>query len=66
MIRRILIVAGLLMAAMGLLWVGQGLGWVRWPRTSFMIDQSVWITYGSALAALGLILVLIGRRRRRR
>ena len=60
--RRILIVAGLLMAAMGLLWVGQGLGWIRWPASSFMISQPAWITRGSALAAGGLLLVLLARR----
>jgi len=65
MLRRILIVVGLLMAAMGLLWVGQGLGYVRWPQSSFMIDQRPWITRGSVLAAVGLVLVLIARRVRR-
>ena len=29
MLRTILTIVGLLMAAMGLLWIGQGLGWVR-------------------------------------
>jgi len=65
MLRRSLIVVGLLMAAMGLLFLGQGLGYVRWPASSFMIDQSPWITRGAVLAVLGLGLVLIGRRMRR-
>jgi uncharacterized membrane protein len=25
--------------AVGLLWIGQGVGLVHWPRSSFMIDQ---------------------------
>lgn len=65
MVRRVLIIVGLLMAAMGLLWIGQGLGYVRWPASSFMIDQSPWVTRGAMLAAAGLVVVLIGRRRRR-
>lgn len=64
-VRRILIVVGLAVAAMGLLWIGQGLGWVRWPQSSFMIDQRPWITRGSALAVAGLVVVLFARRMRR-
>ncbi|MBN2971678.1 hypothetical protein JW805_06570 [Roseomonas aeriglobus] len=64
--RRILIAIGLMAFAMGMLWVGQGLGWVRWPQSSFMIDQRPWITRGSVLAVLGLILILYARRRVRR
>ncbi len=66
MLRTALIVVGLLMAAMGVLWIGQGLGYVRWPASSFMIDQSPWITRGAALAVLGLMLVIAARRVRRR
>ena len=65
MLRTILIVVGLLMAAMGLLWIGQGLGYIRWPASSFMIDQSPWITRGAALAVLGLMLIIAARRVRR-
>ena len=65
MLRGILIVVGVLMAAMGLLWIGQGLGYVRWPASSFMIDQSPWITRGAVLAVAGLALVIVGRRVRR-
>ena len=48
------------MAAMGLLWIGQGLGYVRWPASSFMIDQSPWITRGAVLAVAGLVVVISG------
>ncbi|MES2338666.1 MAG: hypothetical protein V4537_11255 [Pseudomonadota bacterium] len=65
MIRITLIVVGLLMAAMGLLWIGQGLGYVRWPASSFMIDQSPWVTRGAVLAVAGLALVIVARRVRR-
>ncbi|WP_394653623.1 hypothetical protein [uncultured Sphingomonas sp.] len=63
--RRILFGIGFAAFAMGMLWVGQGLGWVRWPQSSFMIDQRPWITRGSVLAVLGLVLVLYARRSRR-
>lgn len=63
--RGILIVVGLLAAAMGVLWMGQGLGYVRWPQSSFMIDQRPWVLRGSVLAVVGLAVVLYARRLRR-
>ncbi|TCP37512.1 hypothetical protein [Sphingomonas sp. BK235] len=63
-VRPILIVLGAAMALMGVLWIGQGLGYIHWPRSSFMLDQRVWADYGSALAIGGLLLVLLGRRLR--
>lgn len=63
--RRILIVIGLLAAAMGMLWIGQGLGYVRWPQSSFMIDQRPWVLRGAALAVAGLVTILYARRLRR-
>lgn len=62
--RRILMIVGVAMALMGMLWIGQGLGLVRWPASSFMIDQRPWIINGSILAVLGLVLVLVARRLR--
>ncbi|KQN26439.1 hypothetical protein ASE86_10035 [Sphingomonas sp. Leaf33] len=61
----ILLVIGLLATAMGLLWMGQGLGYVRWPQSSFMIDQRPWVLRGSVLAVVGLVVVLYARRLRR-
>jgi uncharacterized membrane protein len=55
--RRLLLIVGLLALAMGLLWIGQGLGVINWPQSSFMIKQMQWAGYGAALAALGLILI---------
>ncbi|HET9510819.1 MAG TPA: hypothetical protein VFO80_06660 [Sphingomonas sp.] len=63
--RRILIVIGLLAAAMGMLWIGQGLGYVRWPQSSFMIDQRPWVLRGAVLAVAGLVTILYARRLRR-
>lgn len=65
-LRLLIVLAGILCLAMGLLWIGQGMGWVRWPETSFMIDATEWATRGAILAILGAVLILIGRRIGRR
>lgn len=64
--RPVLAVIGVLMALMGLLWIGQGLGTVAWPASSFMIGQKQWVDYGSALAVAGLLVLLLARRLPRR
>ena len=58
-----LLIAGALALLAGLLWVGQGAGLVHWPASSFMIDQRPWITRGAILAFIGLVLILVSRRR---
>jgi uncharacterized membrane protein len=60
--RKLLLIVGLLALAMGLLWIGQGLGVIDWPQSSFMIRQMQWAGYGAALAALGLILIWQSKR----
>lgn len=62
--RRALATVGALMVAMGLLWVGQGLGYVHWPPSSFMIDQRPWAIRGGALAVAGVGLLLFARAKR--
>ncbi len=56
---------GLLILAMGLLWMGQGAGYIMWPQRSFMLLQTQWITYGAVTGALGLVLVFVGLFKRR-
>ncbi|MFL6733296.1 MAG: hypothetical protein ACJ8EY_01220 [Sphingomicrobium sp.] len=53
-------VAGVLI---GLLWISQGAGLIRWPASSFMIDQRPWVTRGAILAAVGLIVIAASRTR---
>jgi hypothetical protein len=53
---------GILALAMGLLWMGQGSGYIPWPKSSFMISQTRWIYYGAALAVVGGLLIIIARR----
>jgi uncharacterized membrane protein len=63
--RPVLLSIGVLMTLMGLLWIGQGLGYVHWPQSSFMLDQRPWADRGVALAVAGLLLILVARRMRR-
>ena len=56
-------ILGIAAIVMGLLWVGQGLGLVPWPETSFMIDQRPWAWRGAALAGVGVVLLFLARRR---
>jgi uncharacterized membrane protein len=51
---------------MGLLWIGQGLGYVDWPASSFMLRRRVWADYGAGLAVAGLAMILVARRLPRR
>ena len=60
--RRALLIIGLLALALGLLWIGQGTGVIKWPQESFMIDQIQWAGFGAALAALGLIFIWQAKR----
>ena len=62
----ILLVIGVLATAMGLLWLGQGLGYIQWPASSFMLDQRPWAWRGAVLALFGVLLILRALKRRRR
>jgi hypothetical protein len=55
--RMVLLIVGIVAVLVGLLWIGQGTGYVRWPQSSFMISQVQWAYFGIALAVLGLILI---------
>jgi hypothetical protein len=56
------LIVGLLALAVGLLWIGQGTGVIRWPASSFMIAEIQWAGYGAALAAFGLVLIWQSKR----
>lgn len=58
-----LLILGLLGLLTGFLWIGQGMGLVHWPASSFMIDQRPWVLRGALLAFVGLVFVLLSRRR---
>jgi hypothetical protein len=61
--KTVLLVVGVLAVMMGLLWIGQGAGYVHWPQSSFMLDQRPWIGRGAGLAVIGLVLIVLSRRR---
>ncbi|AXJ96702.1 MULTISPECIES: hypothetical protein [unclassified Sphingomonas] len=65
-LRPILLAVGVMLALTGALWIGQGLGYVHWPQSSFMLDQRIWADRGSAVAVFGLLLILVARRLPRR
>ncbi|MEA3028695.1 MAG: hypothetical protein QOG13_20 [Sphingomonadales bacterium] len=61
-VRLLMLVIGALAVLMGLLWIGQGTGYVRWPETSFMVNESAWALRGAVLAVGGALMILFGRR----
>jgi hypothetical protein len=60
--KTVLTLIGIILLAMGLLWMGQGSGYIPWPASSFMISQTQWVYYGGAVAAVGLLLIVFARR----
>lgn len=59
----ILRILGVLALLMGLLWMGQGAGLIMWPASSFMLEQKIWILWGSVLALVGAGLLFLAQRR---
>jgi hypothetical protein len=57
-----LTIIGVLLLLMGLVFMGQGSGYFPYPASSFMISESRWIYYGGAIAAAGIVLIVIARR----
>ncbi|MEG3154238.1 hypothetical protein [Sphingomonas sp. RB1R13] len=60
--KTMLLIIGVFALLMGLLWVGQGLGIIHWPASSFMLDQRPWATRGAILAVVGLALIVFAKR----
>ncbi len=60
--KTILLIIGVFALLMGLLWVGQGLGMIHWPASSFMLDQRPWATRGAILAVVGLALIVFAKK----
>ena len=61
--KTLLLIVGIAALLMGLLWAGQGTGLIQWPTSSFMLDQRSWAIRGAILAAIGIVLILLSRRR---
>ncbi len=61
--KQTLAIIGALATANGLLWMGQGSGYIPWPAESFMIGESQWVYYGGGTALAGLLLIIFAIRR---
>jgi hypothetical protein len=61
--RTLLLIVGIVAILVGALWVGQGTGYIHWPRTSFMINQMQWAYGGAVVAFVGLLFVFFSQRR---
>ncbi len=63
MLKRVLTATGMFLLVMGTLWALQGLGLVKWPPESFMLDRRDWALYGAVTAAIGAGILWLGRSR---
>jgi hypothetical protein len=57
-------IIGVASILMGLLWIGQGLGFIQWPASSFMLDQRPWAVRGAVAALFGILLIVLANRSR--
>ena len=64
LVRILMVVIGLLAVLFGLLFIFQGFGIVRWPHTSFMIDDRSWSVRGAVLVVGGALMAWYGRKLR--
>lgn len=60
----ILRIFGIIALLMGGLWVGQGLGLIMWPSSSFMLAQTQWAYIGAGLMLIGILALLRAKGRR--
>lgn len=61
--RTLFLTIGVFAIVIGLLWIGQGTGYVSWPQSSFMISQIQWAYYGMALSLVGVLMMTFARGR---
>ncbi len=54
-------IPAIVLVAVGLVWIGQGLGLLR--GSSFMVDDIRWAIAGVILVAVGVVLAVTGRPR---
>jgi hypothetical protein len=59
-VRLVLRAIGVLASLMGLVWIGQGLGYIG---GSFMTGQNEWVRNGAITLAAGLAILYAGSRR---
>ncbi len=64
-LRLVLRIFGVLVGLSGLLFLSQGMGWFPYPKSSFMINETIWVIRGGILMLLGILLFWVGSYRRR-
>jgi uncharacterized membrane protein YdcZ (DUF606 family) len=57
-----LIVVGIILLLSGLIFMGQGSRYFPYPAESFMVGAPQWIYYGGAMAAVGIVLLIVAWR----
>jgi len=60
--KTLLLLVGIIGCAAGILFAGQGRGYINWPASSFMISEIKWVYYGSGIALVGVLLIVIALR----
>jgi hypothetical protein len=60
--KTLLLLVGIIVCAAGILFAGQGLGYINWPASSFMISEMKWVYYGGGIAVVGILLIVIALR----
>ena len=56
------LILALALLAVGLVWIGQGLGWLR--GSSFMVDDRRWAAIGAVLVVVGIAVAISAWRSR--
>lgn len=59
----VLRIFGIIALLMGGLWLGQGLGLIMWPASSFMLAQTQWAWIGGGLMLIGVLALWRAKRR---
>ena len=65
-LRYLFLIAGFVLAIFGSFFALQGAGVIMWPAESFMLANGDWVTYGIAIAIVGILLILLSRQIARR
>ena len=58
----LLLFVGIIVCAVGFFFAGQGLGYINWPASSFMISDMKWVYYGGGIAVVGILLIVFALR----
>ena len=62
--KNLMLFAAILCLALGVLWMGQGTGYIHWPAGSFMISDVRWTYTGAFMVILSIGLIAYALRRR--